>query len=301
MVNITAKQNSYRIAVAGAIVHVSAEATIEAIRNKTVPKGDVLESSRIAALFAVKQTAAVIPDCHPLPVEYTTVRFLVEALAIHIEVEVHTIYKTGVEVEAMHGAAIAALTMYDMLKPIDKGISINDIRLIRKSGGKSDRKQDFTSLKTAVIVCSDTVSAGEAEDLSGKAAMAHLETFGITVANYEVIPDNADDIAATARRLKEEEFRLVIFSGGTGVGPRDITPDVIGGLIDTPLPGVMEAARTYGAAYTPMAMLSRGVAGFSGESLFLTLPGSPKGVSESMNALFPQLLHVFSVREGKRH
>jgi molybdenum cofactor biosynthesis protein MoaC len=110
--------------------------TIEAIKQRAVPKGDVFEFSRAAGLLAVKKTSDVIPDCHPLPVEYTSITHQIEELAIHITVEVHTIYKTGVEVEAMHGAAITALTMYDMLKPIDKGIEIENVRLGNKKGGK---------------------------------------------------------------------------------------------------------------------------------------------------------------------
>src|SRR3954469_6315414 len=142
MVNITHKQNSLRKAIATAIVKVSKQETIDAIQNKQVPKGDVFEFSRAAGLLAVKKTSDVIPDCHPLPVEYTSIKHRIEGLTVMISVEVHTIYRTGVEVEAMHGASITALTMYDMLKPIDKAIEISTIKLESKKGGKSDYK-DF--------------------------------------------------------------------------------------------------------------------------------------------------------------
>ena len=85
-----------------------------------MPKGDVFEFSRAAGLLAIKKTSDVIPDCHPLPVEFAAITYSIEGLQIFINVEVHTIYKTGVEVEAMHGASVVALVMYDMLKPIDK-------------------------------------------------------------------------------------------------------------------------------------------------------------------------------------
>src|SRR3954467_423094 len=103
MVNITHKQNSLRKAIATAIVTVSKQETIEAVQNRQVPKGDVFEFSRAAGLLAVKKTSDVIPDCHPLPVEYTGITFSVSGLQLLIRVEVHTIYRTGVEVEAMHG------------------------------------------------------------------------------------------------------------------------------------------------------------------------------------------------------
>src|SRR5882757_7824766 len=134
MVNITNKSNSLRQAIATAIVKVSKQETIDAVQNKKVPKGDVFEFSRAAGLLAIKKTSDVIPDCHPLPVEYASINYTIDGLSILITVEVHTIYKTGVEVEAMHGAAITALTIYDMLKPIDKGIEISTIKLISKEG-----------------------------------------------------------------------------------------------------------------------------------------------------------------------
>ena len=126
MVDITHKSNTLRIAIAQATVTVSKQATIDAIINKTVPKGDVFEMAKVAGLFGVKKTSDLIPDCHPLPIEYTNISYEIEGLNIFINIEVKTIYKTGVEVEAMHGASLVALTMYDMLKPIDKGIEIYD-------------------------------------------------------------------------------------------------------------------------------------------------------------------------------
>ncbi len=124
MVNITHKQNSLRKAIASAIVKVSKQETIDAIKERKVPKGDVFEFARAAGLLGIKKTSDVIPDCHPLPVEFASITYEIQELTVKILVEVHTIYKTGVEVEAMHGASVTALVMYDMLKPIDKNIEI---------------------------------------------------------------------------------------------------------------------------------------------------------------------------------
>ena len=106
MNNITHKVTSLRKAVATAIVKTSSQETIDAILHKRVPKGDVFEFSRAAGLLGIKKTSDLIPDCHPLPVEYAAIRHTVDGLNIIIEVEVHTIYRTGVEVEAMHDASI---------------------------------------------------------------------------------------------------------------------------------------------------------------------------------------------------
>jgi len=302
MVNITHKNNTLRKAIATAILTVSKQTTIDAIREKKVAKGDVFEFSRAAGLLGIKKTSDLIPDCHPLPIEFASIQHEINGLSIVITVEVHTIYKTGVEVEAMHGASITALTMYDMLKPLDKGVEISTIRLVSKSGGKSDLKNDsISNLRCAVIVCSDTVSAGKNEDGSGKKIIDKLSLLNVSVEIYKIIPDEVSAIQSIAKELSEEGFQLVLFTGGTGLSPKDLTPDAISPLLDREIPGVMEAARNYGQQRTSFAMLSRGVAGFIKNTLVITLPGSPRGAEETMDAIFPAILHVFKVAEGKRH
>jgi cyclic pyranopterin monophosphate synthase len=302
MVNITHKSFTLRQAIAVGIVTVSKQETIDAIVNRKVPKGDVFEFSRAAGLLACKKTYEVIPDCHPLPVEYASITHEISGMSIIIRVEVHTVYKTGVEVEAMHGAAVTALTMYDMLKPIDDSIEISSIKLEKKKGGKSDIKYAYPeTVKVAVITCSDSVSKGLNEDKSGEVIVRRLEKHKLKVECREAIPDEFDVIQAKAKQLLADGYQLIIFTGGTGLSPRDVTPDAIRPLIERDVPGVMEAARNYGQQRTPYAMLSRGVAGFAGEALMITLPGSPRGAEESMDAVFPYILHVFRVREGVRH
>ena len=138
MVDITQKQSTHRTAVAQAVVKVSQPETIQAIQQGTVPKGDVFSMSKAAGFLGVKKTADLLPDCHPLPVEHCKIDYTIDGLQISVKVYVQTFYKTGVEVEAMHGASVVALNMYDMLKPIDKGVEIHHIKLLKKTGGKSD-------------------------------------------------------------------------------------------------------------------------------------------------------------------
>ncbi len=301
MVDITHKNNTLRIATAQAMVMVSKQATIDTINNGTVPKGNVFEMSRAAGLLAVKKTPDILPDCHPLPIEFTGITYHIEGLAIHIECTIKTIYKTGVEVEAMHGASVVALNLYDMLKPIDKGIEIHHIKLLHKKGGKSDHKKPTSALTAAVIVCSDSISQGKNEDKAGKAIIAQLEQYEVAIQEYSIIPDEIDTIQKVVKTQQELGRSLIIFTGGTGLSPRDQTPEALEPLLDRKIPGIEEAIRSYGQQRTTYAMLSRSVAGMIGESLVLALPGSTAGARESMQAIFPAVLHLFDIIKGAKH
>ena len=303
MKDITAKYSTLRIASASARINVSNADTIEAIKNNKVPKGNVLEMSRAAGLLGIKNTPLILPDCHPIPIESSKINYAIDKLTITIHVEVKTIYKTGVEVEAIHGASIVALNIYDMLKPIDKGVYISDIKLQNKKGGKSQYNKDIDpSLSASVIVCSDSVSAGKKQDFAGKAIVSELETHKVNVIDYFVIPDNENDIKTQLQKALDKKIDLIIYTGGTGLSKTDITPETLIPLIERRIPGVEEAMRSYGQDRTPYAMLSRSLAGLIGDSLILSLPGSTGGAKETMQSIFPSILHVFHIIQGgKRH
>lgn len=302
MVDITHKIITQRTATAQAIVKVGTPATMQAIVNKTVPKGDVLEVARTAGLFAVKNTSNAIPDCHPLPIEYTGIEYELLEDSILIKVTVKAIYRTGVEVEAMHGASIVALTMYDMLKPIDKQVEISTIKLLHKKGGKSDfGAKERRDMSVAVIVCSDSVSAGKKEDRAGKVITEKISNLGLKVSHYSIIPDEIKNIQTTINQLCEDQKELIILTGGTGLSNRDVTPEAVIPLLDRRIPGIEEAIRSYGQQRTPYAMLSRSVVGFKGNTLIMALPGSTAGASESIDAVFPSVLHLFQLLNGFNH
>ncbi|MFD2517481.1 bifunctional molybdenum cofactor biosynthesis protein MoaC/MoaB [Salinimicrobium flavum] len=302
MVDITHKSTTLRTAVAQAIVKVSKQETITAIQNDTVPKGNVFAMSKAAGLLGVKRTPDILPDCHPLPIEFASVEYEINGLDITVLFTVKTIYKTGVEVEAMHGASVVALNMYDMLKPIDKGIEIHHIKLLNKKGGKSDFTDRFREdLTAAVIVCSDTISAGKKEDKAGKAIVEKLKDCNVQISHYLVIPDEKEIIREKARLFQEQGIDLVIYTGGTGLSKRDVTPEALEPLLDRRIPGIEEAIRNYGQDRTPFSMLSRSIAGTLKNTLILGLPGSTNGAKESMEAIFPSVLHIFRILKGARH
>ncbi|WP_394665873.1 bifunctional molybdenum cofactor biosynthesis protein MoaC/MoaB [uncultured Chryseobacterium sp.] len=302
MVDITFKTFTLRKAIAAATIKTSAISTVEAVKNGTVPKGNVLEFARASALLAIKKTSDVIPDCHPLPVEFASINYEMSGLDINITVEVHTIYKTGVEVEAMHGASVAALVIYDMLKPIDKNVEISNIRLLEKQGGKSSQKNIETeNLTAAVVVCSDSVSQGLKNDTSGKLLVESLNNQGISNVDYSVVPDDVSAIQEKIEFFKNRGCHLLVFTGGTGLSDRDVTPEAVLPFITKEIPGIMETARNYGQDRVKTSMLSRGIAGFSDDMLILTFPGSSGAVKEYIQTLFPQVLHVFSVKKGDGH
>jgi cyclic pyranopterin phosphate synthase len=302
MVDITHKSSTLRIATAQAIVKVSKSETIEAIKNDTVPKGNVFAMSKAAGLLGVKKTPELLPDCHPMPIEFSGIEYEINGLEITVLFTVKTIYKTGVEVEAMHGASVVALNMYDMLKPIDKGIEIHQLKLLEKKGGKSDFKDRFRKdLNAAVIVCSDTISAGQKEDKAGKAIIKKLEECGVSITEYVVIPDENEIIQEKVIQYQKQDIDLIIYTGGTGLSIRDVTPEALLPLLERRIPGVEEAIRTYGQDRTPYSMLSRSVAGTIGNTLVLALPGSTNGAKESMDAIFPAVLHIFRILKGARH
>jgi len=151
--------------------------------------------------------------------------------------------------------------------------------------------------KVAIITLSDKGSRGEREDLSGKLIRETIESRDFRVVRYEIIPDEREQIKELLIELSEK-VDLIITNGGTGLSPRDITPDVTLEVIDREIPGIAEAMRFEGLKKTPRAMLSRAVAGVKGECLIINLPGSPKAVQEGLDVIIDVLPHAIEKIKG---
>ena len=302
MLDISRKHSTLRTATASAVLVLKPE-TVALVRAGRIPKGDPLAVAKVAAIQAAKNTSQIIPYCHPLPVDSVGVEFEMGEGRIEIKVSVKAIHKTGVEMEALTAASVAALTLYDMMKMLDETMEIAGVRLLEKTGGKDDFRSAFAKpLRAAVLVMSDSISAGKKKDESGRAIVERLKQEGVDVAGYRVIPDDTEGIIATLIAYADrDKLDLVVTTGGTGFSPRDNTPEAMKQVIEREAPGVVEAARAYGQARTPYSMLSRGRAGLRGRTLIINLPGSRKGVAESLDALFPAILHGFKMLRGGGH
>jgi cyclic pyranopterin phosphate synthase len=302
MFDVSHKAPSARVAKAQAVLTVAPE-TIQRIHERKVPKGDPLEVARVAGIQAAKSAHQIIPYCHPIPVDHVAVEYQLGADRIQVVVTVKAIYKTGVEMEALTAVSICALTLYDMLKMLDESMTIQDVRLLEKKGGQLGLQACGTRpLKAVVVVISDSVSAGRAADSSGQRVVDRLQAEGVGVHACLVISDERATIEQTLIRCADElGVDLVLTTGGTGLGPRDQTPEAMSRVIERDAPGIAEAARAYGQERTPFSMLSRGKAGIRGRTLIVNLPGSPRGVAESLDAVLRGILHAFPIMDGSGH
>src|SRR5919109_655665 len=302
MFDVGDKPETLRIATARAIVKVSPK-TVSLIKEGKSPKGSIVDAARISATMGAKRTWDLLPYCHPIPIDHVKVGVSIKTESIEVDVEVKTTWKTGVEMESLTGASIAALTIYDMLKPVDETLAIESVRLLAKSGGMKDFYERYDKpLKAVVIVISDSVSKGERSDKSGKLAVERLMSSGFQVVDYNVIPDDASRIESSLIVACDElKVDLILTCGGTGLGPRDTTPEATKKVLEKEVTGISEVLRMYGQKRTPLSMLSRGTAGVRDKTVVVNLPGSAKAVSESLDALIPGILHASKMLGGHGH
>ena len=323
MVDVGAKPVTARRAVAAATVRMRPDVLAQLTRAGG-SKGDAFGVARLAGIAGAKRTSDLIPLCHPLPLDRVDVEITTDAAAgtVLIRAEARATARTGVEMEALTAAGVAALTLYDMAKALQRDIVIERVELLEKAGGRSGdwsrgapaeasaaqaspgaSPPDASSAHEAlVITCSNRSAAGERADESGPALVAMLRDAGWDVApQADVVPDDEDQIATALARAAEAGHRLVLTTGGTGLSPTDVTPAATRRVIEREVPGLAELMRASGQASTPMAALSRGVVGSRGGTLIANLPGSPRGATESLGALLPVLRHAVEQLAGGDH
>jgi molybdenum cofactor biosynthesis protein MoaC len=283
------------------------------LRAGKLPKGDALALAQAAGIQAAKRTSELLPLCHPLPLDSIAVDFTLDASSARVLARcvAATVAKTGVEMEALAGVSAALLCIYDLVKPVDPALTIEDIRLMFKEGGKrgywihpdqesvvpSKRPRGFPLGKAVAITVSDRVSSKKAVDVSGPLLRNGLAEMGFSVRSIEVA-DDRPLIEALIRRFSKAAVAVVL-TGGTGLSPRDVTPEAVASASDRLIPGIGEALRAAGGPAT--AALSRSVAGQRGACVIVALPGSPGGVRDGLAVLRELLPHAVHIARGGAH
>ena len=323
MVDVSAKSANRRTAIARAVVELNAP-TLELLKARALPKGDVLTVAQVAGIMAAKRTSELIPMCHPLALTHADVRFKVvdEPPSVVLEASASTSDRTGVEMEAIVAAQTAAATIYDMIKAVQKDVVIREVRLILKSGGKSGLFQadapllfdvpegplpeplprpepwNGEGLAVACITLSDKGYAGERADESGPALLRQLEELNPARSQLFLLPDDTRALRRLVQELAKGNWGMIVTTGGTGLSPRDTTPGARPPLLDRRLPGFEQVMFAEGLNHTPRAVLSRCLAGSIGRSLVIALPGSRRAAQENLSALLPILPHALEKLNG---
>lgn len=320
MIDVGGKTATTRVALASGRIRMG-RAAFAAVRDGKLEKGDPLALGQAAGILAAKKTAETLPLCHPLGLDAVRVWFeLDEKLpGVRAYCEARTTAKTGVEMEALCGVSTALLTVWDLVKMVDPALVVEEVKLERKEGGKSgvwthpgslsNRFKEGTNRRAApvpkdhrnravVITVSDRCSRGEADDRSGPLLKDGLRKLGLKVSGPFIVPDEPSLITEAVLRAANVAC-LVALTGGTGLSPRDRTPETVAALCDRLIPGVGEALRR--GAKIPTGALSRSLAGQVGPALVVCLPGSTGGVRDGLEVLAELLPHALHIVRGGDH
>lgn len=321
MADVRHKRITARRAVAVGELSAGAMAFAQIVERR-LPKGDAMTMAEIAGLQGAKNASQLMPLCHPLPLEYIDVRCepISERHAIRVYCEVATLARTGVEMEALAGASAALLTLYDLTKPVEPALSFGGVRLLFKEGGKkglwlhpdgmsdAERAQykpraiaRLESIDAAVLTLSDRASRGDYADTSGPLLVERLRELGAHVGGSEILADEPELLVARLQALAASNVRLILCTGGTGLGPRDRTPEALAKVADRHVDGIGELFRSESSQHTQMAWLSRADAVLVGNTLVIALPGSAKAVAQGMDILAPILAHALGMAAGGGH
>lgn len=301
MLDVSEKPETLREAIAVAFVSMSSQGW-KSVKEGLLDKGNISDIIKAGVINGVKATSFLIPLCHPLNIDFIDVEVKYAPFMVIIKVKVKGVGRTGFEMEAMSGAVSGALSACDVLKRVTTDVRIERVELVEKKGGKS--KYEFElPYRFGVITVSDRASRGERGDDSGEIIKKWIEEREGNVVFYKVIPDDSErikDVVVNASR-SENPPDIMIFTGGTGPGPKDLTVLTLESISDKKLEGVGELMRIYGMKKTLYSSLSSGGGYVYRGIILLALPGSPSGVKDALQILGYILSHAVKMVKGEGH
>ncbi|MCJ8166583.1 molybdopterin-binding protein [Pontibacter sp. E15-1] len=279
--------------------------TVETFRAHLFSAECLFEVARAAGFLGAKATPQLLPGCHAATLDSMELSFefldgeqhaahfpeeVLQRTGIVILGEAKSIGRAGVEMQVLTAVTVAALEMLDKLRPRDAQLEIGSIRLLEANTKKG--KSVATSPTCAVLVCSDAKASGKRNDNSGQLIRRMLEEAGASVPHFAVVPAATAQIQEQLRAWVAADVPFIFTTGGTGLGTQGDAVTAVEELLEKRAEGIVEAMRCHGQQRTPLAMLSRGVAGTIGNTLVVTLPGSTSGAREALEALLPAVFHA---------
>jgi cyclic pyranopterin monophosphate synthase len=326
MINVAEKQVTFRRALARGTIQLSDQVFAKVV-SRSLPKGDVLALAEVAAIQGVKLTGQILPLCHPLEISGVKTRCLPESekKQIMVECEVSCNGRTGVEMEALAGVMAGLLCVHDLTKMFDPASMIGGVHLVRKEGGKngvwehpsassassalpvtsvSEVTLPLQGVKAVAISVGDTAYHDNSLDRTGPFLRNALEEGGAQDVELLRVPDEKR-VLQDVLNTHLGRCQLIVLTGGTGVGPRDVTRESVEELLEGSkgyeVMGVGEMLRAKGAEQTQMSWLSRSGCFCVRGTLVLCLPGSLSAVKHGVSLVFPLIPHMLSVRNGLKH
>ena len=256
------------------------------------PKIDIITAAKIAGIQAAKKTSEFIPLHHSNALNWVEIDIKVVEKYLKITSTVKAITRSSLEMEALTAASVAALTIVDLCKDSDPGVTIQDLKLVQHTSKKKILTTK-TSLKVGIIVISDRVIAGLAEDEAGQILQDGFKEAGYQVDNYSIITNDADKLIEKIQDWLEQDIELVVTTGGNGIGPRDITLSSLEPFFDYRLEGVEQTLHSIAQINNSGFYVDRLAAGKIGKTIVICLPMDAGLAQDALNIFLPNIHQAF--------
>jgi molybdenum cofactor biosynthesis protein MoaC len=273
-------------------IHFSADIK-KILLNDGVLRQDIITAAKIAGIQAAKKTSDFIPLRHSNKLTWADISF--DIIQDHLKIinTVKAVSRSGLDMEALTGASAAALTVFDLCREYDTEISIQDLKIIPQPKEKGKKLSIKTPIRIGVIVISDRVIAGLAEDEAGKVLQRGFKEAGYNADHYEIISNDSDKLVDKIQNWLEKGIELIITTGGNGIGPRDITLTSLEPFFDYRLEGIEQTLHSIAQINNQGFYIDRLAVGKIGKSIVICLPLDPVLANDTLNILIPNIHLAF--------